>query len=62
MFAILLETGSETGLFPPAVMTRGGGSAARLRCRWAPARFSIPMNLGMNLGLRICPFGKHFKP
>jgi hypothetical protein len=34
-----------------AVMTRGGGSAARLRCCWTPARFSIPVNLGMNLGL-----------
>jgi hypothetical protein len=32
-------------------MTRGSGSAARLRYYWAPARFSIPMNLGINLGL-----------
>jgi hypothetical protein len=39
MFAILLETGSETGLFRAS------------RCRWLPAHVSIPMNLGLNLGL-----------
>jgi hypothetical protein len=38
MFAILLETGSETGLF-----------RAR-HCR-LPAHFSIPRKLGLNLGL-----------
>jgi hypothetical protein len=45
MFAILLETGSETGLF------RACRYDSRRRFRRAPARFSIPMNLGMNLGL-----------
>ncbi|MGB6493746.1 MAG: hypothetical protein WBE80_10745 [Methylocella sp.] len=40
MFVISLETGSESGLF------------CECRCRWLPPRFSIPMNLGMNLGLR----------
>jgi hypothetical protein len=39
MFAILLETGYETGRF------------RAFRCRWLPAHVSIPMNLGMNLGL-----------
>jgi hypothetical protein len=35
MFAILLETGYETGLFRAC------------RCRWLPAHVSIPMNLGL---------------
>jgi hypothetical protein len=35
MFAILLETGYETGRF------------RAFRCRWLPAHVSIPMNLGL---------------
>jgi hypothetical protein len=47
MFAILLETGAETGPYMP--------SDARPRflpcgCRWATARASIPMKFGLNLG------------
>jgi hypothetical protein len=52
MSAILLETGSETGLFRECRYdARRHFLPCACRCWWAPARFSIAMNLGMNLGL-----------